>query len=140
MKTVVLLLISGIMAAGCTSSEKNDKNRQSFEHLVDLVPPEKQQARENSKIYIDSVRVVSFDDAKALLVSGNFPDGCTHLGQVSHAFENGKLRLKLMAWRDPDMMCTQALTPFSYVYEKVPAEKIETISSVDINGSTFELE
>lgn len=138
MKTLALLLLSGIMAAGCASSEKNGNDKKDYENLVEIKPPEKQN-QEASQVYVDSVKLIDDNRRKALLVSGNFPDGCTHLGQASHTIHNGKIELSLSAWRNPEMMCTQVLTPFSFIYDKLAEEDLEKQSSVLVNGTTYEL-
>ena len=140
MKTLVLLLLAGIIAVGCASSdENNDNNEQQIENLVELRSPGEQR-HTGSDVYIDSVRLINDNNQTALLVSGSFPDGCTHLGRASHTTLNGQIKLSLSAWRDPDMMCTQVLTPFSFIYSGLVQEKkLKQQSAVLVNGTPFEL-
>jgi hypothetical protein len=142
MKALALLLVSGVLAAGCASSDKDEgqSGDSNFKNQVKLNPPESQN-QQDSKVYIDSVEVVTYNDAKALLISGNFPDGCTHLGKATHTLHNGMLEVSLSAWRDPDQMCIQALTPFSFVYDELTQSdaNLEQRSSVTVNGTIYEL-
>lgn len=139
MKALALFLLAGIiMAGGCASSEKNDAHKKGYVNLVEVRAPE-QQNHEDSKVYIDSVQFIDDNNRRVLLISGNFPDGCTHLGQASHTTHTGKVELSLSAWRDPDMMCTQALTPFSFIYDDLTKEDFKQQSTLLVNGTTYEL-
>lgn len=137
MRLSALLLLS-IFVTGCVSSEKNSENMASYQNLVEVVPPEGNQ--EKSKVYIDSVEIVSHKNAKAFLIQGSFPDGCTKLKSARHSISEGTLAINLKAWRNPDSMCTQALTPFSFIYDKVAQENISGLSSVQVNGKNYSVQ
>lgn len=89
-----------------------------------------------SKVYVDSVKKVSQNGEAALKIFGNYPDSCTYLQGVNHRLENGEIHLQLTALRK-DMMCTQMLVPFSFVYEGLTEKEISGHSKVIINGTGY---
>lgn len=137
MRLTVIFLAAVIIIAGCVSSEKNSDNMSSVENLVEVKPPDDNQ--EDSKIYIDSVRTVTHDGQKSLLVQGSFPDGCTKLKSAEHTKGEKSVKITIEAWRNPDSMCTQALVSFSFVYDKIDEELINSLSSVTVNGKTYQI-
>lgn len=138
MKALALLLLSGIIAAGCASSEKKSLDKSKIENLVEIHPP-LHKSYTKSKVYIDSVQLIDDNDRRALLVSGSFPDGCTRLDRAAHTVNNGEVELSLSAWRDPEMMCAQVLTPFSFIYNGLAEEELDQRPAILINGTTFEI-
>ncbi|MDZ7716034.1 MAG: hypothetical protein U5J95_07465 [Balneolaceae bacterium] len=138
MRLPALLLVLSVFVTSCISSEKNTDNMPSYQNLVEVVPPDSNQ--KESKVYIDSVEIVSHKNAKAFLIQGSFPDGCTKLKSASHNMSEGTFFISLKAWRNPDSMCTQALTPFSFIYDKVAQENISGLSSVDVNGKSYSVQ
>lgn len=137
MKILFSLLPLLIIAAGCASSSKNNGGRQTYTNLVNLEKPGNT-PHQPSKVYIDSVKQISVENNRtALLINGTFPDGCTKLQKVSHFVRNDSLHLSLTAWRNPEMMCTQALTPFSYIYDKITKEELSDYNELFINGTAY---
>lgn len=139
MKIFAFFILAGLIATGCASSEKNSSQKKEYPNLVTINPPSKEQKTEDSNIYVDSVEVISRNDTTALLISGSFPDGCTRLKHASHKLENDSLYITLHAWRDTDMMCTQILTSFSFVYDKIPEQILKDKSAVTVNNQSFPL-
>lgn len=90
-----------------------------------------------AKIYVDSVKQITANDHPALLISGSFPDGCTHLSNVTHQIDGGILILEFSAWRNTDKMCAQVLTPFSFIYEQLEDQEITSRSEVFINDTGY---
>lgn len=107
-----------------------------YQNLVTLQKPQ-DESHQPAKIYVDSVKQITADNHPALLISGSFPDGCTHLSNVSHQINNGKLILNFSAWRNTDKMCTQALTPFSFIYKQLEDEEVTSRSEVFINDTAY---
>lgn len=138
MKLSALFLALTIFTAGCVSSEKNSDTMQSYPNLVEIVLPDGNQAE--SKVYVDSVEHVTHKKSKALLVSGSFPDGCTKLKSASHKKSDDTISITLKAWRDPDSLCTQALTAFSFIYDKLDESDIEQLDSVSINSRSYQVQ
>lgn len=138
MKTFMLLFISSVLASGCASSEKNSNQEKKYPNLVRLTPPGNQK-QEESNIYIDTVELITQNKQKALLISGSFPDGCTHLKTATHTIEKDTLRITLEAWREPDLMCAQVLTSFSYIYKTIPEKALENSSSVMVNNRSYRI-
>jgi len=110
----------------------------SYENLVTIQKPG-DEPYQQSKVYIDSVKKLSDHDEPALLISGTFPDACSKLQHVSHRTVDDSLHLDIQAWRNPDMMCSQVLTPFSYIYNDIAEEEISTQTKVIVNGSSYHL-
>ena len=131
----ILISIVGILI-GCASSSKNSDKIESLENLVRIQQPDGE-PNESAKVYIDSVKSIWHNNTRSLLIHGTFPDGCTKLRDVSHRINNTFLYMDIKAWRNPDMMCTQALTPFSYLYEHLTEEELDSHKEIIINGSTF---
>lgn len=125
-----------ILIVGCASS--SNKHNQDYEDLVSLQKPQDQPHR-TSKIYIDSLKQITHEQESALLIHGTFPDACTKLEEVTHRVENDSLYLDLKAWRNPDKMCSQVLTPFSYIYEKLSEEDFASHSEIIINDTAYNL-
>ena len=97
-------------------------------NLVTLVPPGDVRYRE-APVYIDSIRKEELKDRTIILVKGHFQNGCTQLLKASHRVEDDTLHLFLKGWRPAGRMCTQALQPFSYIYDRVPPDTLEHIQS-----------
>ena len=140
-KYYLFILTSLFIICSCASSSKDDQqsNSQSeYPNLVELQTPKKSTV-ESGKAYVDSVKKVTNDSQTALLISGNFADGCTHLESVTHSTQNDSLALELSTWRDPDAMCTQALTPFSFIYDDMDGEELSNYSQISIKEKTYSL-
>lgn len=142
LKLYLLATAALFVIGGCASSENNkqqsDATDSSYPNLIELKKPGEKQ-HQQAKVYIDSVKQITTDSKKALLISGNLPDGCTHLESVSHHTEDHSLVLDVSTWRDTGAICTQALVPFSFIYEKPDAEEISTHSHATVNGKTYSL-
>lgn len=111
---------------------------ESYENLVTIQKPD-DEPHQQSKVYIDSVKKVTNDDEPVLVVSGTFPDACTKLQHVTHRIAGDSLYLDVKAWRNPDMMCSQVLTPFSYIYDSITEKELNSHAEVIINGSSYSL-
>lgn len=125
-----------ILIVGCASSSSNENY--DYEDLVSLQKPQ-DQPHQASKIYIDSLKQITHEQEPALLIHGTFPDACTKLEEVSHRMENDSLYLDLKAWRNPDKMCAQVLTPFSYIYEELNQDDFSSHSEIIINNTAYSL-
>jgi len=136
MRSILLLLITTLIASACASSEKNSNREADIENLVSLNPPGERE-QEESTIYIDSVEAITYENSRALLISGSFPDACTHLSTASDTLIDGSLHITLEAWRESDRMCAQVLTSYSYIYSDIPVDVLSEISSVTINDRSY---
>ncbi|HKL19713.1 MAG TPA: hypothetical protein VJ905_12120 [Halalkalibaculum sp.] len=136
MRSILLLLITTLIASACASSEKNSNREADIENLVSLNPPGDRE-QEESTIYIDSVETITYENSRALLISGSFPDACTHLSAASDTLIDGSLHITLEAWRESDRMCAQVLTSYSYIYSDIPVDVLSEISSVTINDRSY---
>ncbi len=125
-----------LMTFGCTPSPNEDPG-ELYEDLVALNPPEDQSTTEDSQVYIDSISVINVEDHPVLAIHGNFPDGCTSLESAEHSTNQDTLNISLSAWRNPDLMCSQALTKFTFMYDKLGDRELSDFSTVIVNGTTF---
>lgn len=141
MNYLVLISLSLFMISGCASSEKNSNKKQemSWPNLVTLNPPAENNNSRESDVYIDTAGVVSHNGKQTLLIKGQFPDGCTQLGSADYARAGDTLQITLRAWRDPNMMCAQVLTPFSFLYEDIPEKMLVNRELIQINGQSYQL-
>ncbi len=96
---------------------------------IQLKPPDQNQATTSATVFLESVDRIARPDTAFIIIRGNFSNGCSHLQNVTHSIENHVLRLNFEAWRPKDEMCTQVLTPFSYLYTAIPAEEIQALRS-----------
>lgn len=111
---------------------------ESYSHLISLEKPG-EEPNQPSKVYIDSVKKITENKKDALLIGGTFPDACTKLEEVTHHTKNDSLYLEITAWRNPDKMCAQVLTPFTYIYDQVSDEELKSHSEVIVNGTAFSI-
>lgn len=125
-----------LIIVGCASSSNNKTNSTDFENLITLQKPG-DQPYQSSKVYIDSVKNITTEQGSSLLIHGTFPDACTHLEEVSHHIENDSLYLEFKAWRNPETMCSQVLTPFSFIYDNLSKQDIASHTAVIINGISY---
>ncbi|SHE82243.1 hypothetical protein SAMN05443144_103254 [Fodinibius roseus] len=125
-----------IGACASTDNKEQSDTADSYPHLIELKEPNKT-ASQPGKVYIDSVRHITSGAHEGLLIAGNLSDGCTHLKSVNHRIEEDTLILELSAWRNTGAMCTQALVPFSYIYEKLDSVEAAAYSQAIINGKTY---
>lgn len=137
MKILYCFLSLLVVAVGCASSSKNNDNKHSYTNLVDIEKPGNIN-HQPSKVYIDSVQQISVDKKPALLIEGTFPDACTKLEEVTHSTNEDSLQLHFKAWRNPDEMCAQVLTPFSFIYDKLSPKELSPHSNVYINKSSYQ--
>ncbi|WP_441001483.1 hypothetical protein [Fodinibius sp. SL11] len=111
---------------------------ESFENLVTIQKPV-DEPHKPSKVYIDSVKMITDNSKPVLLISGTFPDACTKLHNVSHRTSSDSLYVNIEAWRNPNKMCAQVLTPFSYIYKEINTKELKAHSKAIINGSSYSL-
>lgn len=107
-----------------------------IQNLVSLNPPGDRDAEESTN-YIDSVEAITYENRRALLISGSFPDACTHLASATDSLIEGSVHINLEAWRETDRMCAQVLTSYSYIYSGLSADVLSKISSVTINERSY---
>ncbi len=88
---------------------------------------------------VDEVSVAlleSFPVQARATFSGNLPDGCTMIGDMSQTLEGTTIRVRVTTERDASLMCTEALVPYEKVIDLdilgIPAGQY----TVDINGAT----
>ncbi len=112
---------------------------ESYNHLITLEKPD-EETSQPSKVYIDSVKKITENNEDVLLISGTFPDACTKLEDVIHKTKNDSLHLELTAWRNPDKMCAQVLTPFTYIYDRLSDEELTSHTDLIVNGTPFSIQ
>ncbi|MDX1672294.1 MAG: hypothetical protein R3211_08120 [Balneolaceae bacterium] len=133
---MICSLICLLLLAACASSQKNRIKPSELTNLVELRQPDISDSAP-ADIYLDSVEQGLYRDKPALLIHGSFPDGCTHLKSVDHELAENILILKIDAWRNPDLLCTQALVSFSYIYTALPENRFNRIDSVRYDGARY---
>lgn len=138
MRLFLYTITAFALIIGCASSSQKGDNVESYENLVTIQKPD-DEPHQQSKVYIDSVKKITNDDEPVLVVNGTFPDACTKLQHVTHRIAGDSLYLDVKAWRKPDMMCSQVLTPFSYIYDSITKKELNSHAEVIINGSSYSL-
>ncbi len=64
------------------------------------------------------IRVLeSFPVRVQAVARGHYPDGCTHIADVSQVRDGNRIIVTITTKRPPDAMCTMALTPFEEVVD-----------------------
>jgi hypothetical protein len=125
-----------VVITGCASSSNNASQTELPSNLITLQSPGDTPSQP-SKVYIDSVKQITHEQQSALLINGTFPDACTKLESVTHEIKNDSLMLHFKAWRNPDTLCAQVLTPFSFLYDKLSEKELSQHSQVIINGTAY---
>lgn len=120
---------------GCASSSSNSDTPNSYSSISLQAPGD--QPNQPSKVYIDSVQKITQSGKEVLLIHGTFPDACTKLQNVTHSIKSNSLHLEFDAWRNPDMMCAQVLTPFTFIYDKLSEEELNSHSEIIINDTAY---
>ena len=138
--TVLFLILLLLIATGCRSYQKNAEiSRNDIPNLVNLSPPPEDIEHVESMIYVDSVRRITLENSTVLLIQGDFPDGCTSIGKAGYDYIDGTAELTLYAWRDPNMLCSQALVPFSFIYSGIPDDSLKILKTIYLNGNSYSL-
>ncbi|MGM0587696.1 MAG: hypothetical protein ACQETE_04745 [Bacteroidota bacterium] len=118
-------------------SKYNAVEASDLQNLVSLTEPDADHAE--SVIYINQISKVKYNGKLVLLVQGNFPNGCAQLLGANHKIiDSGTFRIELTGWKPTDRMCTQALVPFSYIYDQISAEEIQKLDSYLIEGRRYD--
>jgi len=84
-----------------------------LKNRVTLTEPDTQHI--DSRVYGDTIRSIVYATQEAVLIEGNFSNGCTRLREVNYSTAGDTLNIMLQGWQPRDKMCTQALVPFQYV-------------------------
>lgn len=139
--TVLCFILLLLLVIGCRSSQKNAEiSRNEIPDLVTLSPPPEDIEHVESTIYVDSVKRITIENSRVLLIQGDFPDGCTSIGRAGYDYIDGTAELTLYAWRNPNMLCSQALVPFSFIYSGIPDDSLKSIETIYLNGNSYSLD
>lgn len=136
----LLLPIIPILIAACIPSENSSDPESEYSDLVKVNPPEGVQQQEESQVYIDNVEKVEYDGKEVLLIKGSFPDGCTHIKSAGHFTEGKTINISIIAWRDPDMMCSQVLTSFSFLYTNISEQVLQNDPALIVNKKEYQVQ
>ena len=136
MKILYSLPLLIIIAVGCASSSKDNSKQHSYTNLVKIEKPGSTNHK-ITRVYVDSVKQITINKKPALLIKGTFPDACTKLANVSHTIINDSLQIHFTAWRNPEELCAQVLTPFSYIYDELSKKEISSHTNVFINNTAY---
>lgn len=126
-----------LMSFGCASSQQNEDTEELYQNRVTVNPPDGESNQESSQVYIDSLKIITTEDRRAMVIYGSFPDGCTHLESAEHSLLNDTLDVTLSAWRNPELMCSQVLTQFTFIYDKFDNHAFDEATTVIVNGTTY---
>lgn len=135
-RNYLILFLLTCLSIACASSNDKTTAPEQYPNLVELTPAAGPGIQQTS-IYIDSVKIIDREAVPSLLLVGNFPDGCTHIGHADHQFPGRYPSITITAWRDSGASCTQALVSFSYIYKQLPGEYLASIDSVRINQHLY---
>lgn len=133
-----LLLSLACLICSCASSDQQKQPDHNYPNQVELQKPGNI-AHQPGKVYIDSVSHIRSKSQEGLLITGSFADGCTQLQKITHSTVDDLLRIRLSAWKNTDTLCTQALVPFSYIYNKLRPEYLSGYSKITINGKIYSI-
>jgi len=84
--------------------------------------------------YINSIEKVTYKDKKVLLIKGDLPDGCCQLYNVHKAIDGDTLSLSIKTWKQKDKICTQALKPFTFIYDGLGYFEYKSVTYYKIDG------
>ncbi len=83
---------------------------------------------------VDSVIVTLENGQWVATVTGNLPDGCTEIGEITQSIEGNTIKVAVNTTRPADAMCTQALAPYSQTVVLQTPDTGEY--TVEVNGVT----
>lgn len=63
-------------------------------------------------VWVDSVTIEMVDAEYVATLVGNYPDGCSTLGQVETTVTDNNIAVTVLADSPPDVMCAMGLVPF----------------------------
>lgn len=86
--------------------------------------------------YIHSMEKVKYKGKKVLLIRGSLPNGCSKLYHVKKAIDGETLTLTIETWRPKHKVCTQALKPFTFIYDGLGYFEYKSVTHYKINGKT----
>jgi inhibitor of cysteine peptidase len=92
---------------------------------------------------VESVEIVileSFPVQVRAMVSGNLPDGCTDIDQISQQRQEDRFLISITTVRPAGMMCTEALVPYEETINLDVEGLLAGTYVVDVNGTTAEFE
>lgn len=155
MKLFWLLFLTSFIFTACSSSKSGDKKSNSdrsytksdtihsmadkYQNLITVTLPQADQKAISSKVYIDSMDVIDYKNQKALLITGSFANGCSALESVNHHLAGDTLRITLTGWQPAEMMCTQALVPFSFIYSDISENELTRFKVIKTANPTINL-
>lgn len=90
-----------------------------------------------TSLYIENTEILtleSFPVQVNLVVSGNFPDGCTSIGTVTQERTGETFNITITTNRPPDQMCTAVLVPFQETIKLDVAGLKAGTYTVNLNG------
>jgi len=76
----------------------------------------------------------------ALVIEGNFRDGCTELSEITQEVRGDRIVVQVRTQRPKDAMCTQALVPYSERYRLDLTDIEPGTYTLEVNGITETLE
>lgn len=87
-----------------------------------------------SNAYIHSVEKVKYNGKRVLLIKGDLPNGCSKLYHVYKSIDGNTLTLTLSTWKPQNQPCTQALQPFSFIYDGLNYFDYHSVTHIKIAG------
>lgn len=98
---IAFVLISGLVLAACQPTPPLE------------TPPVDNDYVYGHEAFIESVEIIVGNDGQVqAVVSGNLPDGCTKLHEITVEQEAQEFVLSIVTRREQDVVCTMALVPF----------------------------
>lgn len=76
-------------------------------------------AEEAKLVWVDQVEIQNVDGQYLATLIGNYPDGCSTLGEIETTVTGDTISVTALADSPPDAMCTMALVPFE---ETIPLD------------------
>ncbi len=90
-------------------AEKNDQTEDSEETAAEQLPIK----QDIGVAIVDNVTIEQQDDGYVAVAAGNLPDGCTSIHESTQTVKGNTIEIALTTAHPQDMMCTQALVPFT---------------------------
>lgn len=90
----------------------------------------------DATVYIESVKAGLVEGKPSLLIQGNFSNGCAYLAGATIKVEEGYV-VELSSKYPDQMVCTQALVPFNYLFSDLNADLLKSGKDVRINGTAY---
>ena len=108
-------------------------DKDSLSNVISIVSPNTSDIVLH-QAYLHSLEKVKINGKHVLLIRGDLPDACSKLYHVNKAIDGETLTLTISTWKPKNVNCTQALKPFTFIYDGLGYFEYKSVTHYKING------